>query len=167
MRTFSVIVITFTGVLLGVLALSYGFLSSEGLSSRKKPSNFEYAIANYALGVSIPSEAKRLTSPVSSNPEVLMDAKKSYSDSCAVCHGIDGTGKTKVAKGLSPEVPDLHAEHIQKLTDGEMFYIIKNGVRFTGMPGWDFRDQQIWNLVVLIRQFAKDHSAPPGSGKST
>jgi mono/diheme cytochrome c family protein len=163
----TVIVITFTGVILGALALSYGFLSSEGLSSRKKPSNFEYAIANYALGLSIPSEAKKLTSPVSSNPEVLIDAKKSYSDSCAVCHGIDGTGKTKVASGLSPEVPDLHAEHIQKLTDGEMFYIIKNGVRFTGMPGWDFRDQQIWNLVFLIRQFAKDNPASPESRKST
>jgi mono/diheme cytochrome c family protein len=95
-----------------------------------------------------------------------MDAEKSYSDSCAVCHGIDGTGKTKVANGLSPEVPDLHAEHIQKLTDGEMFYIIKNGVRFAGMPGWDLRDQQIWNLVFLLRQFAKDNPAPQGSGKS-
>jgi mono/diheme cytochrome c family protein len=160
MRTFRVIVITFTGVILATLALSYGFLNSEGLSARKKPSNFEYAIANHALGLSIPSKARKLTSPVRSNPEVLTDAKKSYSDSCAVCHGIDGTGKTKVANGLSPEVPDLHAEHIQKLTDGEMFYIIKNGVRFTGMPGWDFRDQQIWNLVFLIRQFAKDNSAP-------
>jgi Cytochrome c len=123
MRTLRVIVITFTGVVLVALALFYGFLSSEGLSSRKKPSNFEYTIANYALGLSIPSKAKKLTSPVSSNPEVLMDAKKSYSDNCAVCHGIDGTGKTKIADGLSPEVPDLHAKHIQKLTDGEMFYI--------------------------------------------
>ena len=165
MRTTKTIGITSVGIIVGIAALSYSFLSSEGLSAREKPSNFEYAIANYALGLSIPSEAKRLKSPASSTLEVLMDAKRCYSDNCAVCHGIDGTGKTNTASGLSPEVPDLHAEHIQKLTDGDMFYIIKNGVRYTGMPGWDFRDEQIWNLVLLIRQFDRDNASPPGSRK--
>jgi hypothetical protein len=56
-----------------------------------------------------------------------------------------GTGKTNAATGLSPEVPALHVQHIQKLKDEEMFYIIKNAVRFTGMPGWDLRYDQIWN----------------------
>jgi mono/diheme cytochrome c family protein len=95
------------------------------------------------------------------NPEVLIDAKKSYSENCAVCHGIDGTGKTDIARGLSPEVPDIRAPQIQSRTDGELFYIIKTGVRFTGMPGWDFRDEQIWHLVLLIRQFAKENASQP------
>ena len=53
--------------------------------------------------------------------------------------------------------------HTQKLTDGEIFYIIKNGVRFTGMPGWDFEDNHNWRLVSLIRQFSKEVPAtqPP------
>ena len=54
--------------------------------------------------------------------------------------------KINTAKGLSSEVPGLDAEHVQKLTDAEMFYIIKNGVRFTGMPGWDLPDGRVWQL---------------------
>jgi hypothetical protein len=58
---------------------------------------------------------------------------------------------------MSPEVPDLRAEHIQNLTDGELFYIIKNGVRFTGMPAWDLPDDHNWKLVALIRQLPKQY----------
>jgi mono/diheme cytochrome c family protein len=156
-------VATCLGVLLAILILSYAFLSSEGLSARKKPNNFEYAIANFAMGLSIPAEAKKLKNPLTADTQVLMEARKHYKEHCAVCHAEDGAGKTTLAAGLSPEVPDLHADHIQKLTDGEMFYIIKNGVRFTGMPGWDLKDNHNWSLVLLIRQFAKE--APPQQPK--
>jgi len=53
-------------------------------------------------------------------------------------------GKTEMSAGMSPEVPDLRAVHIQRLTDGELFYIIKNGVRFTALPAWDMSDQHDW-----------------------
>jgi mono/diheme cytochrome c family protein len=163
MRTAKIVTITFMAVILIVLGLCYGFLKSEGLSARKKPSDFEYAIANRALALSIPTRVKKTKNPVRPTPETLIDAKKSYSDNCAACHANDGTGKTNTANGLSPEVPDLHAAHIQRLSDGEIFYVIKNGIRFTGMPGWDLRDEQIWNLVLLIRQFANENtSAQPG-----
>jgi mono/diheme cytochrome c family protein len=161
MRIFRFVAATCLGVLLAILILSYAFLSSEGLSARKKPSNLEYAIANFAMGLSIPAEAKKLKNPLTADTQVLVEARKHYKEHCAVCHAEDGAGKTTLAAGLSPEVPDLHADHIQKLTDGEMFYIIKNGVRFTGMPGWDLEDNHNWSLVLLIRQFAKE--APPHS----
>lgn len=57
-RTFRVVAITLIAFLLAILVLSYALVRSEGLSARNKPSNFEYAIANFALGLSIPSEAK-------------------------------------------------------------------------------------------------------------
>ncbi len=109
MSTLRAVAITMIVIIVGMLALSYGFLRSEGLSARRKPGDFEYTVANYALALSIPSETKNLRNPVNLNPEVLIDAKKSYSENCAVCHGIDGTGKTDIARGLSPEVPDIRA----------------------------------------------------------
>jgi hypothetical protein len=54
---------------------------------------------------------------------------------------------------MSPEVPDFSADHVQKWTDGEIFYIVKNGVRFTGMPGWDLDDDHLWRLVLAVRSF--------------
>jgi mono/diheme cytochrome c family protein len=166
MRTLRIVTITITAFLLTILILSYALVSSEGLSARKKPSNFEYAIANFALGLSIPSEAKKTRNPMSSDPQILAEARNQYMDHCLVCHAEDGSGKTKLSAGLSPDVPDLRAQHIQDLTDGEMFYIIKNGVRFTGMPGWNIGDEDIWRLVVLIRQIPNE-SSPQSSGKDS
>jgi mono/diheme cytochrome c family protein len=165
MRIFRLISIIFACMVLAVLVLAYAFLRSEGLSARRKPGNFEYAIANFAMGLSIPAEAKRLTNPLTPDSEVLAEARKHFKEHCAVCHAEDGTGKTPLAAGLSPEVPDLHAAHIQNLTDGELFYIIKHGVRFTGMPGWDLEENHNWGLVALIRQFAKEKSAPQPPAK--
>lgn len=164
---FRVVTITFTAFLLAILVLSCALVSSEGLSARKKPSNFEYAIANFALGFSIPHEAKKLRNPLSLDPLILAETRrKQYTDHCLICHAEDGSGKTKLSAGLSPEVPDLRAQHIQNLTDGEMFYIIKNGVRFTGMPAWDIGDEDIWYLVALIRQLPKENSSQPSSKDS-
>jgi mono/diheme cytochrome c family protein len=160
MRTVKTSVVTLIALIVAVFSICYGFLRSEGLSARKKPSNFEYAIANRALALSIPTAAKDAKNPMGPAPGALTEARKYYSDNCAVCHANDGTGKTNTAKGLSPEVPDVRAAHVQKLTDGEMFYIIKNGVRFTGMPGWDLSDGRAWQLVLLIRQFANENTSP-------
>lgn len=157
MSTAKAVSLTLLLVTIVVIAILYGFLASEGLSARKKPSDFEYAIANRALGISIPGNAKSLKNPIQSTPDNLVEAKKHYMEHCAVCHGENGSGKTETAGGMSPEVPDLRADHIQNLTDGELFYIIKNGVRFTGMPAWDMPDDHHWKLVALIRQLPKQY----------
>ena len=159
MRTVRTVVILFA-ILIGiVLSVCFVLVKSGLLNARKKPSALEYTVANYALRLSIPAEAKNARNPIQLNPAALNDANKYFSENCSVCHANDGSGRTDTAKGLSPEVPDLHAAHVQSLTDGEMFYIIKNGVRFTGMPGWDLRKEQIWKLVLFIRQFA-NHGTP-------
>src|SRR3954447_15441463 len=156
MRVIRVGAMTCIGTLLILLALSYAFVTSEGLSARRKPSDLEYTIANFALRRCIPAEAKNAKNPLIADSQTLTEAREHYKEHCAVCHGDDGAGKTTLAAGLSPEVPDLHADHIQKLTDGEIHYIIRNGVRFTGMPGWNFEDSHNWKLVLLIRQFANE-----------
>ena len=149
-------------VLFGVVLLSAGtvlwFLKSEGLSARTKPSDFEYALANFALGQSIPIYTRGLKNPLAVNDENIREAQHHFHEHCAVCHGDDGAGKTAVAAHMSPEVPDLHADHVQKWTDGQLFYIIRNGVRFTGMPSWDLADDHIWKLVLVVRGFGPKQS---------
>ena len=154
MRTAKAIAGTVVALVLITVAICYGFLKSQGLSARKKPGKLEYVIANHALSISIPASAKNTKNPMKPNADALAEAGKDYTDHCAPCHARDGAGNTEIAKGLSPEVPDLRAEHIQKLSDGEMFYIIRNGVRFTAMPASSFQDERIWRLVLLIRNFA-------------
>ena len=82
------------------LTHKYAFLSSEGLSARKKPGNFEYAIANYAMSVSIPAAAKMRKNPLTADSHAIAEAKMHFKEQCAVCHAEDGTGKTELAAGL-------------------------------------------------------------------
>ena len=155
MSGWKVVVLTVALLAIMVVGAAYGFLLSQGLSARTKPTDLEYSIANHALAISIPSASKALKNPIHDTSTVLVDAKKHYMEHCAVCHAENGSGETETAAGMSPGVPDLRAAHIQNLTDGEIFYIIKNGVRFTGMPAWDLPDDHNWKLVALIRQMPK------------
>jgi mono/diheme cytochrome c family protein len=85
-----------------------------------------------------------------------------YARYCAVCHANDGSGlKTPLGTGLYPKPPDLRAAATQSLTDGELFYIIDNGVRFTGMPAFGTGestpagDKQLWELVQFVRRLPR------------
>lgn len=158
MRTAITAALTAIALVLAILAAGYIFLKSGGLSARNKPGGLEYAIAKYALNLSIPSAAKHAKHPVRPSSDDPAAAKKLYSENCAVCHGINGSGKTETGKGLSPNVPNLGSKRVQALTAGEMHYIIKNGIRFTGMPGWNLPDKEIWRLVWVIRHFGNKNA---------
>src|SRR4051812_27180593 len=113
MDTWKVVTATILVIIAIIFIVAYSVLAPEGLSARKKPSNFEYSIANTALGISIPSDAKKQKNPLNITPNDLAQAKKHYKEHCEVCHAENGSGKTETATGMSPEVPDLGADHIQ------------------------------------------------------
>ena len=75
--------------------------------------------------------------------------------SCANCHANDGSGKTPIGKNVYPKAPDLRQQDTQKMSDGEIFFTIHNGIRFTGMPAWGSddpeKDLDSWRLVHFIR----------------
>src|SRR6266851_5562817 len=128
----------------------------DGLSSRATPSKLEAAIARNAHRLAIPSHARSAQNPVLASEEGLRDERLHFADHCAVCHGNDGGGQTMMGNGLYPKPPDLRLPETQNLTDGELFWIIENGVRFTGMPAFSNGGehggmQDSWKLVHFIR----------------
>ncbi len=82
-----------------------------------------------------------------------------FADHCASCHANDGSGRTEMGEHLYPRVPDMRLAQTQGLTDGELFAIIEDGVRFTGMPAWGDKSEQSqlasWHLVHFIRHLAR------------
>jgi mono/diheme cytochrome c family protein len=141
-------------VLVGVVAGGF-FLVRHGFSAREQPSAAETFIATRLRRLAIPSDARNAANPVSSSPEVLHEAMAHFADHCATCHANDGSGNALFGKGLYPKPPDLRQAETQKLTDGEIFYIIENGVRFTGMPAFggsgNEHQEDSWELVRFIR----------------
>ena len=116
---------------LGIAAWFAASLLHDGLSARATPSPLETVIARKSRLLSIPAGARAMANPIADSAEVQREARLHFADHCATCHGNDGSGQTPVGHGLYPKPPDLRATHTQKLSDGELFWIIENGVRFT------------------------------------
>ena len=103
-----------------------------------------------------PATYKGLKNPVSATDENFLAAREHFADHCASCHANDGSGNTEMGRNLYPKAPDMRLPRTQQLTDGELFYIIENGVMLTGMPGWSTGtpegENSSWQLVHFIRR---------------
>jgi mono/diheme cytochrome c family protein len=122
--------------------------------ARQAPSSIESALARRFHLFSMPSDARPSKNPFASSPDILREASRHFADHCATCHANDGTGNTEMGRNLYPPAPDMRLARTQQLTDGELYYIIHNGVRWTGMPAWGEPggdDADSWKLVLFIR----------------
>ena len=130
-------------------------LIRRGFSAAEEPSTLEKIVARTVRNLSIPRKARNQENPWQATPEILREAREDFTDRCAVCHGSDGSGQTQDGRNLYPKPPDLRAPQTQNLTDGQIRYIIRNGVRLTGMPAWSHpheeQDNDSWKLVLFIR----------------
>jgi predicted CXXCH cytochrome family protein len=154
MNTRRIVLLLSVAVLLA-LGLYGAHVISRGFSTAEEPSYLEAAVARAARNLSIPRSARREVNPWKPAPEILNEARESFLDRCAICHGQDGSGQTGVGRSLYPRVPDLRLPKTQNLSDGEIRYIIRNGVRLTGMPGWanphGEQTDDGWKQVLFIR----------------
>ncbi len=149
-------------VALLLLAISLGALVDlRGLSARAEPTAAERVLATLARRWAVPRKERELPNPVAFSPEVWNEAIAHFADHCAACHGNDGSGETEIGRNLYPRAPDMRLLATQQFTDGELYYIIENGVRLTGMPAWGDggdHDRDTWKLVYFVRHL-KDLTA--------
>jgi mono/diheme cytochrome c family protein len=138
-------------------AAIYGWtIISGGFSARGMPSRVEAFVAKRLRNLATSTRARDAKNPVATSSEVLSAAKAHFADHCASCHGNDGRGATLIGRGLYPKPPDMTLPDTQNLTDGELYYIIENGIRFTGMPAFGEEEgnesnEESWALVHFIR----------------
>jgi mono/diheme cytochrome c family protein len=105
---------------------------------------------------SIPVSAARQTNPVKPTPESLASGKKWYAIDCALCHGDTGDGKTSNTSNVKMKVSDLtDPATLKNRTDGEIFYIIKNGLGQMPPEGDRVKTEELWDLVNYVRSLAK------------
>ncbi|MFN2387716.1 MAG: cytochrome c [Thermoanaerobaculia bacterium] len=145
-------------LLLAVAVLLFRF-SRHGLSVHDDPTQAEELLARVLRNLAAPADLREAKNPVRATPEILVEARGHFADHCAVCHGNDGRGNTTLGQRLYPRAPDMTLEATQSLSDGEMFAVIENGIRLTGMPGWGDGTAESargsWGLVHFIRNLSK------------
>jgi predicted CXXCH cytochrome family protein len=143
------------GAVISAAIIYAGISLSRGFSTAVEPSAIEKVIARTARNFAIPRRARNEVNPWKATPSILKETRENFIARCAVCHGPDGAGQTDIARNLYPKVPDLRLPQTQDLTDGQIRYIIRNGVRLTGMPGWarphDEESDDSWKFVLFIR----------------
>ena len=155
-----------TLVVLGVMGLAAligaGMLirmMRYGFSTHDDPSSMEAMMARMMRRGSVPADLRDAKNPLALTPEVLGEARAHWADHCATCHGNDGKGQTSFGQGMYPKAPDMRHEGTQTLSDGELFSVIENGIRLTGMPGWGSGTAESaygsWTLVHFIRHLPK------------
>ena len=129
------------------------FWLKDGIGANAEPSQLEATVARRLRSFAIPSTAKAERNPFASDPRAWRSANEHFQDHCALCHDSDGKGRAVVGRSLYPRAPDMTLPATQDLSDGELFYIIRNGVRLTGMPGWSaiHSVDDTWRLVSFVR----------------
>jgi mono/diheme cytochrome c family protein len=130
------------------------YIQRHGLSARAEPTALETAIARRLRNLSIPADQRALPNPLPATAENIRDGMEHFADHCAICHANTGVGDTPIGRGLYPHPPILREAATQALTDGEMFSIIQNGIRFTGMPAFadtGHAEEDSWKCVLFIR----------------
>jgi len=128
----------------------------QGLSTRVEPSRAEALLAWAMRKLATPQEARLRVNPVQPTSLMFHQALEHYADHCAVCHANDGSGDTQMGRSFYPRVPDMRSSGTQALSDGELFSIIEDGIRLTGMPAWGTGtpegERDSWGLVHFIRR---------------
>jgi predicted CXXCH cytochrome family protein len=136
-------------------AVVAGLLILRGFRASATPSRLEAGVARTMRNAAIPRDERNQKNPLPASSEVTQQGREYFLERCSTCHGIDGSGKTQMGLNLYPRVPDLRAVETQNLTDGEIHYIIDNGVQLTGMPAWGNphtgSSGETWKLVHFIR----------------
>lgn len=156
MRTKLVVFIIVAG--LGIVG-TFGWLGYQlfttGFSAKTEPHAIEVFLARQIRHLAIPIEQRNSPNPAPPSPDLLKEGLAHFADHCAGCHANDGSGKTAIGKKVYPKAPDLRLADTQSMSDGELFWIIHNGIRFTAMPAWGegdpAQDMDSWKLVHFIR----------------
>jgi mono/diheme cytochrome c family protein len=138
---------------LALVVVSGLFIMRHGFSARIPTSSFEVGLARAMRHYAVPSAARSQNNPFHETPELITEARRHFADHCANCHANDGTGSTQMGQNLFPRAPDMRLRATQDLSDGELYYIIHNGVPLTGMPAWGAEENDLdsWKLVLFIR----------------
>lgn len=123
-------------------------------------SSFTHYILSTTMDNSVHRHAKAIQVPPLDNPDMVMEGFRHYREMCVFCHLAPGMRTTEIHEGLQPEPPKLY-EGVDEWKPNELFWIVKNGVKMTGMPAWGptHSDEKIWAIVAFLEKLPHMNAA--------
>jgi predicted CXXCH cytochrome family protein len=150
-------------VLVVLLGGAYALIIWEGSSAKGDAPAIEMAVAQWLLYRTVPGHNRDTKNPLLAHVDAadVEAGHEVYRKKCEICHAYNGSGKTDIGAGQYPRPPDLRQPAVQRMSDGEMFFHITNGIRHTGMPAWEMPERKAWQLVLYIRNLPKVAATSP------
>jgi thiosulfate dehydrogenase len=143
-----VLITILVGVGGGLCVALLGFLPTR---ANVPPPSWEAGIAGHAMDASVGRHAPKATNPFEANEDNLSQGMVIYTMNCAVCHGSPAKKDNALGRSFYPPVPQF-LEDPADMPDNENFWIVENGIRYTGMPGWKgtLTEEQMWKVTLFI-----------------
>jgi mono/diheme cytochrome c family protein len=154
----ALLVLLFVVLIIFITVFAFLRTAARGFSAREEPTAIEKFLARTVRRIAVPESVKSIQNPEPPTAEILSEARAHWADHCATCHANNGSGDTEMGRNMYPRAPDMRLPATQNLMDGELFFIIENGVRLSGMPGWggsEHSAEQSWKLVRFIRHLSQ------------
>lgn len=151
MKTLGGIILGF--LIAGLVAVLLVATGAYNVAATSPPGKFEQKVATFALNRSVAKRAPARNNPILRSADVLREGLAHYKENCVVCHGAPGVDASEAGQGLNPPAPDLTLPRVQERPDGQVFWIIANGIRMTGMPAFSptHKEEEIWKIVAFVR----------------
>ncbi len=134
-----------------------GFLLSPELLKHRSPFPLEEAIGASRVSAAIDGSYKNKANPVAVNDENQARGKQVFNANCAFCHGVSGKGDAAIGRNMFPPAANLLEGKTVDKTDGEIFWILENGLAFVGMPSFKstLNEQDTWKAILYVRALQK------------
>ena len=148
------VIVTLLVLLLG--GLGFAMLGFFPTNANVAPPHIERSLAMRAVDQSMDRHAPRVTNPLTLTDQNLEDGMKLYTMNCALCHGGFDRKPSSLANSFYPPAPNLVSDPPDD-PEWHIFYTIRTGVRYTGMPAWDktLTEQDIWKITTLLSHLDK------------
>jgi mono/diheme cytochrome c family protein len=156
------------GIVLGVVGLGLigAVIGGPAVVAKRGDLPLERIYGDFAVSMASRIGGGNQQNPVANNGRALAAGRDAYTGSCAVCHGANGDGRGVLGTSSYPNATDLRTHDVAEKSDAQLFWIVKNGLNFTGMPGFadQYSDQDIWSIVTFIRALQEPSQVPQGVG---
>lgn len=156
MKLTKTLVANFAAAALALTLVAVSLLCWRGIQAQA-PGKWEtraIALAKHKLLVG----GKKMSNPLPATSETMTDGRQNFSHYCYACHGLDGqnTG-VPFSEAMSPPVPSLASSEVQSYTDGQLYWVIRNGLWPSGMPASRgiLTDEEMWSVVAYIRNLPR------------
>jgi len=151
MKVIGTLIVLILLIVVLALVVVYSGAYNIGMTNHDNPTMNR--LLDTAMTKSVQKHAKDITAPVLTNPDMIRLGFRHYDQMCVECHGAPGIHPEELAQGLWPDAPDL-AKTAGDWKPAELYWIIKNGIKFTAMPAWGptHQDRELWAMTAFVQK---------------